>query len=163
MSTKVLVKEVPFLRSAFNYDTAVASDDTGLFCPAEEDVTQQQFKDECDINVILDRFGITGEMPEPGSLVFGDFTDVSDFRSAMEAVRTASETFMTVPAKIRAKFAHDPQAFIQFFNDEKNEEEARLMGLLPPKPVVSAAPAAAPAAAAAPSGAAPAASGPGST
>ena len=41
-----------FTRSAFNYDVDAVSKDTG-FVSDEESLTQQNFKDECDINTIL--------------------------------------------------------------------------------------------------------------
>lgn len=53
----------PFLRTPYNYDMNAAGDESGLRC---EDATraQQQFKEESDINTIVARFGLTGEMPD---------------------------------------------------------------------------------------------------
>ena len=59
-----------------------------------EDVSRakQSFKDECDINVIVERFGIGYEMPTGVvAPVYGDFTQAGDFRSAMDAVVAARD------------------------------------------------------------------------
>ena len=51
------------VRSAFDYDSESVSLETG-FVDNTESMTQQSFKDECDINVILRRFAVTGELPD---------------------------------------------------------------------------------------------------
>lgn len=127
-----------FIRSAFNYDTVEASNEAGLFCPEEESKTQQQFKDECDINTIVKRFGITGELPSDLAVPqSGDFTGITDFQSAMNVVRMAEEAFAELPADLRARFNHDPGRFVEFFNDPGNKDEARKLGLLAPVPEVT--------------------------
>ncbi|AXH77972.1 MAG: internal scaffolding protein [Microviridae sp.] len=121
-----------FIRSAFNYDVDEASDESGLVCP-EPTRTQQQFCEECDINVIVQRFGITGAMPESMVLpTYGDFSGVGDYQSAIDAISQAQEAFMQLPGHIRAKFGHDPGAFVDFCSDEANIDELRSMGLANP-------------------------------
>ena len=51
-----------FIRTPYNYDTDKISQNTGLDC-GPETKTQQQFRDEVDINTIVERFGVTGELP----------------------------------------------------------------------------------------------------
>lgn len=128
-------KSAPFFRSAYNYDTDIVSRETGLACTEEEGMTQQQFRDECDINTIVERFGITGQLPDnPRMPVSGDFTGLSDFHSAMNAVRNAQEAFEEFPADIRAQFHNDPQKMMAFLENDKNREKALEMGLLPKPP-----------------------------
>ena len=125
---------LPFLRTPYNYDRDAVSDQTGLSC-GEPSRTQQNFKDECDINVIMERFGKTGQVS--GNLrvpSYDDFTGVSDFQSAMNAVREASENFMELPAKVRARFDNDPQLFLEFVASEDNRQEAVDLGLIKPAP-----------------------------
>lgn len=134
------VHVVPFVRSAHNYDMDAVSRETGLFCPPEEGMTQQSFAEECDINTIVRRFGLTGEMP--GNVrppEFGDFTDVVDFHTASNAVREANESFMSMPAELRYRFSNDPQRLMEFLADGKNRDEAVSLGLLN-APVVAAPP-----------------------
>jgi len=123
-----------FLRSAYNYDVDLVSEETGLVCDPEGGMTQQQFKEEADINTLVQRFGLTGELPENVRVPqYGDFTGISDYQEAMNAVRKADEAFMELPAELRERFAHDPQRLLQFVADEKNADEALRMGLTLPK------------------------------
>ena len=71
----------PFFRSPYNYDRDSVSRETGTACP-EETLTQQQFKEECDINTILDRFGITGEVPtNVRQPISADFIEATDYQT----------------------------------------------------------------------------------
>lgn len=120
----------PFLRSAYNYDTDEASNETGLACP-EPTLTQQQFAEESDINFIAERYGLTGELPQVLDLPrYGDFTGIFDFQSAQNAVVQAKQQFMTLPAKLRARFDNDPGKMMAFLDDPENRAEAEFMGLL---------------------------------
>lgn len=122
---------VPFLRTPYNYDTNEASDASGLACDPDEGRTVQEFKDECDINVIMERFGRTGEVPgDFRAPVSGDFTGISDFHTAMNMVRQAQESFDSLPAQLRQRFNHDPQSLMQFLEDGSNLDEARKLGLV---------------------------------
>lgn len=101
----------------------------------EPTMTQQHDADETDINTIVKKFKVTGVLPQ-GIRVpsYGDFTDgISDFRTAMEAIRAASESFMALPGEVRARFGNDPQAFLEFCSDENNIDQMREMGLAVPK------------------------------
>ena len=80
----------PFVRSPYNYDRDAVSEVTGLYCEPGSSVTQQQFKEECDINTIVRNFGVTGQLPITAMQpLVGDFTGITDFQSALEAVREA--------------------------------------------------------------------------
>lgn len=131
-----MVKTV-FLRAGYNYDGDLVSKETGLVCP-EETLTTQAEKDECDINTIVARFGLTGELPGDLAMpVSGDFTGFPNFHTAMNKVIEAQEEFMRIPADIRARFNNDPQMFMDFLGDEKNRDEAKKLGLLKEDPVVA--------------------------
>lgn len=129
------------VRSAFGYDADKVSEETGLFC-VDPSLTVQSTKDECDINVIVDRFGITGQMPESLRVPrFEDFGDtVFDYRSAVEAIALAEDSFMSMPARVRAEFSNDPQVFLEFCSNAENLPRMRELGLaLPEKPAEPAA------------------------
>lgn len=122
-----------FLRSPYNYDMNKASDEAGLSCH-DPSLTQQQFKEETDINFIVDRFMKTGHIPTPVSMPqYADYDGVFDFQSAMNVVRAADENFMRMDAKVRARFHNSPQEFLEFFADPANADEARRLGLLVPQ------------------------------
>jgi hypothetical protein len=93
-------------------------------------LAQQSFKDDVDINVLLERFKVTGQLPQGVRIpTYGDFSAVVDFRSAQDALRRAETSFMDLPADLRARFSHDPQKFLEFCSDKANLPELRKLGL----------------------------------
>jgi len=93
--------------------------------------TVQSEKDNCDINVILRRFKVTGQMP-PGSMrmpTYGDYDAAGDFQSAMNVIREAQEQFAALPSGVRARFGNDPQQFLEFCSKAENVDEMLKMGL----------------------------------
>lgn len=128
------VPKGPFVRSPYNYDVVAAADECCVkdFGPK---LTLDSQKEEADINVILKRFGITGQLPTGVRVpTYGDFTEVRDYKSAMDAIALANSSFMEMPADIRAEFQNDPQRFVEFCSDEKNLPRMREIGLAVPKP-----------------------------
>lgn len=120
---------IPFIRSPFNYDRDSASAESGLLC---EDVSLavQSERDDCDINNIMERFGHGVPLPESLSVPsYGDFTGVSDYRSALELISGASESFMQLPADVRSRFQNDPARFLDFVHDPANGAALVEMGL----------------------------------
>jgi len=143
-----------FLRAGFpfNYNTNEAGDESGLKCEDKSLALQSQAED-ADINVILRRFGVTGQMPASArTLTFQDFDGIFDFRTALEAVKAGEEAFMRLPAEVRGRFQNDPQSFVVFCSDPANLPELRKMGLAKEVPSGSPGEAVAPASAPAPSG-----------
>lgn len=121
-----------FLRTPFNYDMLSASDESGLCCE-DASLTKQSFVPETDINEIVKRFGLTGELP--GDLrapTYQDFEGVFDFHSAMNAIATANESFDALPAAVRSRFQNNPALFVDFCSDVANLDEMRKMGLAVP-------------------------------
>lgn len=97
----------------------------------DDDLTQQEFKDEADINNIMARYMKTGQIDfvnkhEPQ---YGDVSAV-DFQTAMETVAQGKSMFADLPSAIRERFKNDPSLFLEFIGDEKNAQEAAKMGLL---------------------------------
>lgn len=103
-------------------------------------MTQQQFKNECDIRWLLKRYRETGTpLPVPtGS--FEDVSTVADFQTHMNAVARTKEYFDSLPATTRARFANDPMQLVAFLNDDANRAEAVKLGLLEASKVESATP-----------------------
>jgi phage internal scaffolding protein len=119
-----------FLRTQYNYDHDAASNASGLVCE-EPTRAQQHHKDECDINIILERFGKTGQVPVNAiSGTYGDFSGVHDYHTAMNALIAAESEFAALPAQIRNKFANDPSNLVQFLDDPQNRAEAEKLGLV---------------------------------
>jgi len=127
------MKKTPFVRNPYNYDVDSASDDSGLKCEDKSRTIQSQSA-ETDINNIVKMFGLTGELPPPRTPPqYGDFTGITTYHEAMNAVAQAHEAFDALPAKIRNRFDNDPEKLINFVSDNDNYDEAQRMGLVPPK------------------------------
>lgn len=94
-------------------------------------LTQQQFKEQCDINNIIKHYTQTGELPL--SKKVGQFLDVSnvqDYHSALTTVFEAQKAFDALPSNVRSRFENDPNQLIAFIEDDNNHEEALKLGLL---------------------------------
>lgn len=145
---------VPFLRSPYNYDRNAAGDESGVDCLFDREtgvvtpsLTQQSFAEEVDINTIVKRFGLTGQLPQAiRAPTYGDFDDIPSYHQAQNAIRQADEAFRAMPADVRYRFGNDPGRFVDFVSDENNRAEAIRLGLVVPAVVVEpAAPPAPPA------------------
>jgi hypothetical protein len=118
-----------FLRTEYNYNTNKASKESGIDTGTETKV-KASFKEECDINVIVRRFGVTGQLPNNiRTPTYGDFTNIPTFHEAMNACRGAEESFMKLRSDIRAKFGNDPGAFVEYCSDPENREQLKKWGL----------------------------------
>ena len=80
------------IRSAYTFDSDAVSNETALDC-GDESVTQQCFKDECDINILLAKFAVTGHLPENVRVPqYVDFEEAFDFHSSMNVIRAGVES-----------------------------------------------------------------------
>lgn len=100
----------------------------------EPSLTQQQFKQESDINYIVERSAETGYLTDPFVKpsrlpMYGDYSDIPDFISANNIMTQAQEDFMKLPSKLRKEFDNDPNKFLQFMSSEGNLERAIELGL----------------------------------
>lgn len=128
-------------RSFGTYDAREESLRTGLSC-SDPSKTVQSSKEECDINTIVRRFGVTGTVPQGvRTPAYGDFEDVFDYQSAQNALLAAEQSFMAMPAHVRARFENDPAQFVDYCTAVdsdgalRNLEEMRKLGLAVPAPV----------------------------
>lgn len=114
-----------------------AGDAAALYCE-DPSLTQQQFVEDCDINVLARRFGLVDSPMPVGSFDpahYGDFSDVPDLRTALDLVNDAKNKFMALPAKLRERFNNQPGRLWDFVNDPENAEEAVRLGLLARQPI----------------------------
>jgi phage internal scaffolding protein len=103
-----------------------------------ESMTQQSFKQECDINYILRKARKTG-LIEHVNTYQGDYSDVSNvptYQEAMQVLHDADHAFSTLPSDIRKRFSNNPQEFLDFVHDPVNLDEMKDMGLMKPSPPV---------------------------
>lgn len=98
----------------------------------------QDEKEETDINYIVNKYadgqkGIMtldlGDSSQYAYLQFGDATLPGDYSTALELVSGVREEFYTLPAKVRAKFGHDPMNLISQLNNPETLEYLQREGL----------------------------------
>jgi len=128
------------VRQQIGYDADELSLSTGLVCP-EHTLTLQSAKDDCDLNLIVDRMTKTGEqLPMASIQDYGDFTGAEDYHTLMNKLIDAQDAFSTLDAPVRERFNNDPGQLFQFLNNENNRQEAINLGLLVQPETPSAAP-----------------------
>lgn len=99
-------------------------------------MTQQQFKDEADINYIVSMYDSSGVMPtfhgdgQPTQPVFGDFASLPDNAQEMyNRMIEAKNNFDNLPLAVRKRFNYDPAAFLEFVDNPENLDDLVAMGL----------------------------------
>lgn len=104
----------------------------------EPSLTQQAFKEDTDVNIVLERYMKTGEIQLSKKQGFyGDVSEIPDLTQATEIVAKAQQAFDSLDAKIRYEFKNDPRLLMQFLQDPKNKQRGIELGLFN-KPEISA-------------------------
>lgn len=96
----------------------------------EVSMTRQEEAAEADINVVMERFMRTGQLPQARQKQprFGDAQGIP-YDQALMIVKQAEEAFQTLPAKVRKEFYNDPAEMQKFLNDPSNDARAVELGL----------------------------------
>lgn len=93
-------------------------------------LTQQNMKEETDINNIVKRYLPTGALPSHGRPpMYGDFTSI-EFQAMQDAIADIDMQFASLPARLRGRFQNDPRQLIRFIEKPENQKEAVRLGLL---------------------------------
>lgn len=97
-----------------------------------ESLTEQHHKDKCDINNIIAKYQSTGVIPyvNTGQPTYADFSEVGSYQEALDRVIAAENSFMSLPAKLRAKFSNDPGEMLEFVDNPANLERCYELGLI---------------------------------
>lgn len=97
----------------------------------EASMTQQQFKDQVNVNNIIRKYKQTGQISHlrGSSGVFGDFTQIGSYQEMLDKVINARNLFEQLPSELRTRFQNNPQALIDFLDNPANDEEAIELGL----------------------------------
>lgn len=95
--------------------------------------TQQHFKDETDINKIIQRAITTGDTTVFTTTQRGEYYDVSafeDYQTALDTISDVKADFFSLNAKLRQQFGNDPERYVEFMSDPANVSKAIELGLL---------------------------------
>lgn len=90
---------------------------TGFSLPSR---TKQEFRDETDITLLVERYRktgyfydpLTGDRKQPRLPMFEDWSADVDFQTAQDTVRRGNAAFAAIPAYIRRMFNDSPEAFL---------------------------------------------------
>lgn len=98
----------------------------------EPSKTDQQWKEDCDVNNIIRKFLKTGQINHLNHKQ-GSYADVSEIPDLLEAtmqIQQASDLFSDLPSQVRKRFNNSPLDMIDFLKNPENFEEAQELGLL---------------------------------
>lgn len=83
-----------------------------------------------DINIIMAQYERTGTLPvNVAEQLFDDVSECFDFRDSLERVRDADTLFMSLPARVRARFDNDAVRFLEYFQEPGHDQELVDLGL----------------------------------
>ncbi len=121
MNTKTTTPPTP--RNAYSPRISVVS-------PCGEGAAQQQFKEDCDVNTIMQRYQKTGAIDHVSKhqTEYG-FASPLDYHQSMNIIAQADSMFNDLPSSVRNEFNNNPQAFLEFVQDAKNADRAKKLGL----------------------------------
>lgn len=98
--------------------------------------TKQSFRDEVDINQIVARARagqavthLAGKVPQ-----YMDVSDVGDYKSALDMLRSADRFFEGLPSRIRLGFDNDPAKFLDAMETPEGRGVLEELGLVPKLP-----------------------------
>lgn len=86
-------------------------------------LTDQQFKQECDIGFIVEQYAKLGKTFDQSNLSYVDCTSVQDYQEAMFTVANAKSNFESLPAKDRDRFK-TVENYLEFISNAANLKES---------------------------------------
>lgn len=100
-------------------------------------LTQQEFKETCDINNILAKFAVQAQAlgVEPSQLMpqdqgsYGDFSNLDDFQTAQNKIAFLNDQFSNLPSDVRRKFGDDLNNFMSAISDPNRIDELGELGV----------------------------------
>lgn len=101
----------------------------------EPDMCQQQYKDQCDINKIWEKYEKTGVITHLARSQgrYADLGDPKDLAEAIQLQEKAQAAFDTLPAEVRAAANHDKVNFLKMLKDPKYDDLLFDYGVKDPK------------------------------
>lgn len=100
-------------------------------------LTQQEFRESCDINNILSKFSVQAQAlgVDPSLLMpqdqgtYGDFSQLDDFQTAQNKIAFLNDQFSNLPSSVRRKFGDDLNTFINAVSDPSRVDELGELGV----------------------------------
>lgn len=100
-------------------------------------LTQQEFKQSCDINNILAKFAVQAQAlgVDPSQLMpqdqgsYGDFSNLDDFQTAQNKIAFLNDQFSNLPSNVRRNFGDNLNNFIAAISDPSRIDELGALGV----------------------------------
>ena len=99
--------------------------------PKGESLTQQHFAHEADVRNIIKQYDKTGLIAnvQKGVAKYGDYSEVNEYREALDLVNDANKMFAELPAELREMFQNNAGTFLEFATNPENENKMIELGL----------------------------------
>ena len=99
--------------------------------PKGESLTQQHFAHEADVRNIIKQYDKTGLIAnvQKGVAQYGDYSEVNEYREALDLVNNANGMFADLPAHVREMFQNNAGTFLEFATNPDNENKMIELGL----------------------------------
>jgi len=96
-----------------------------------ESLTQQHFAHEADVRNIIKQYDKTGLIAnvQKGVAQYGDYSEVNEYREALDLVNNANGMFAELPAELRQMFQNNAGMFLEFATNPENESKMIELGL----------------------------------
>ena len=96
-----------------------------------ESLTQQHFAHEADVRNIIKQYDKTGLIAnvQKGVAQYGDYSEVNEYREALDLVNDANGMFAELPAELREMFQNNAGTFLEFATNPQNNEKMIELGL----------------------------------
>lgn len=107
---------------------------------SEPTMTIQSEKDNCDINVIMNRYATCGTpLPVRQDMqpVYADVSELGDYMDNYNRCKQAEEMFNNLPSALRKELDNNPANLLPFIQDKANESRCIEYGLIN-KPITEA-------------------------
>lgn len=96
-----------FFKTPNNHDTLAESLRTSTYCE-DPSLTDQSFKEEVNINTIMDRVKAGAQLPITLPEHFGDATTIPQYIESVQKIAENNATFYNLAPAIREEFMNDP-------------------------------------------------------
>lgn len=104
---------IPAIRTQIDQLDLEYSIMTALDCSDLPDMARQEFKDETDVNKILQRYGIDGMLRKPE---YGEVDYNMDLQQSIDAIRDAERAIAKLPPELREKYGTWEKLFAGAYN-----------------------------------------------
>jgi phage internal scaffolding protein len=113
------------------FGTAYGSRNRVTTDPTGESLTQQHHVENVKVQNIIKQYDKTGILThvQEGVAHYGDYSKINEYKTYLDFVNTANESFMGLPSGIRERFNNDPGEFFEFATNPKNKETMQELGL----------------------------------